>query len=80
MVANHSTLASDLYVIYEGKNPDTDRPIIKVFLNPLMNWIWIGVGIVAMGTLVALMPKLTGAMSRGRVFSDEPVVVEVHHA
>ena len=26
----------DLYVIYEGKNPDTGKPIIKVFLNPLM--------------------------------------------
>ena len=31
MVALHSTLAQDLYVIYEGKNPDTDKPIIKVF-------------------------------------------------
>ena len=40
-------------MIYEGKNPETDRPIIKVFLNPLINWIWIGVGIVVLGTLVA---------------------------
>src|ERR1700735_4692990 len=36
MVANHSTLAWDLYVIYAGQNPDTNRPIIKVFLNPLV--------------------------------------------
>ena len=48
-------------MIYEGKNPDTDKPIIKVFLNPLMNWIWIGVGIVVMGTFVALVPNLTRA-------------------
>ena len=64
MVALHSTLASDLYVIYEGKNPDTDRPIIKVFLNPLMNWIWIGVGIVVLGTLLALVPNLTRTAAR----------------
>jgi len=79
MVALHSTLESDLYVIYEGKNPDTDKPIIKVFLNPLMNWIWIGVLIVVAGTGLALVPSLTRAPVRIAV--AEPVLVaEVHHA
>jgi cytochrome c-type biogenesis protein CcmF len=78
MVALHSTLASDLYVIYEGKNPDTDRPIIKVFLNPLMNWIWMGVGIVVFGTFLALVPNLTRAPAR--VAAETPVVeAAVHH-
>jgi cytochrome c-type biogenesis protein CcmF len=78
MVALHSTLASDLYVIYEGKNPDTDRPIIKVFLNPLMNWIWIGVLIVVGGTFLALVPNLT--RTGARVVSETPVIeAEVHH-
>jgi len=58
IVANHSTLQRDLYVIYEGRNPDTDRPIIKVFLNPLIAWIWIGVAIIVFGTFVALVPAL----------------------
>ena len=65
MVAMHSTLQNDLYVIYEGKNPDTDKPIIKVFLNPLMNWIWIGVVIVVMGTFVALVPNMTRTRGAG---------------
>ncbi len=79
MVALHSTLESDLYVIYEGKNPDSDKPIIKVFLNPLMNWIWIGVLIVVAGTGLALVPSLTRAPARVAVV--EPVLVaEVHHA
>jgi cytochrome c-type biogenesis protein CcmF len=80
VVANHSTLQNDLYVIYEGKNPDTDKPIIKVFLNPLMNWIWIGVGIVVLGTLVALVPSLTRTAARARVELEVPVEAEVHHA
>ncbi len=67
MVANHSTLAWDLYVVYAGKNPDTNRPIIKVFLNPLVAWIWIGVLIVAWGTLVALAPNLNTVFSSRRV-------------
>jgi cytochrome c-type biogenesis protein CcmF len=72
-------LQSDLYVIYEGKNPDTDRPIIKVFLNPLMNWIWIGVLIVVMGTFVALVPNMTRSAARARVELEVPAGVEVHH-
>ena len=78
MVALHSTLASDLYVIYEGRNPDTDKPIIKVFLNPLMNWIWIGVGIVVFGTFLALVPNLTRTAARSAI--ESPMVeAEVHH-
>ena len=80
VVANHSTLASDLYVIYMGKNPDTDRPILKVFLNPLVNWIWIGVGIVALGTLIGLAPKLTTSLQRAPRRVELPVEAEVHHA
>jgi cytochrome c-type biogenesis protein CcmF len=64
IVANRSTLQSDLYVIYEGKNPESGRPIIKVFLNPLIAWIWIGVGIVIAGTLLGLAPNLTRSAFR----------------
>jgi cytochrome c-type biogenesis protein CcmF len=66
MVANHSTLAWDLYVIYAGKNPDTGQPIIKVFLNPLVAWIWIGVAIIVFGTGVALVPNMTAALAASR--------------
>ncbi len=82
MVALHSTLARDLYVIYEGKNPDTDKPIIKVFLNPLINWIWIGVLIVVAGTFLALVPALTPGAARVRATASVPALAEaeVHHA
>ncbi len=67
MVANHSTLAWDLYVVYEGKNPDSGLPIIKVFLNPLVAWIWIGVFIVIAGTATALTPNLQSTLATARV-------------
>jgi cytochrome c-type biogenesis protein CcmF len=57
IVANHSTLREDLYVIYEGRNNQTDHPIIKAFINPLVNWIWIGVLIIVLGTGMALVPN-----------------------
>jgi cytochrome c-type biogenesis protein CcmF len=74
MVANHSTLAWDLYVVYEGKNPDTNQPIIKVFLNPLISWIWIGVLTMGLGTLVALTPNLSAALAASR--SRAPAIGE----
>jgi cytochrome c-type biogenesis protein CcmF len=80
MVALHSTLARDLYVIYEGKNPDTDKPIIKVFINPLINWIWIGVLIVIAGTFLALVPALAPGSVRARAAAPVLAEVEVNHA
>jgi cytochrome c-type biogenesis protein CcmF len=82
MVALRSTLAQDLYVIYEGKNPDTDKPIIKVFINPLINWIWIGVLIVVLGTFLALVPNLTRSPARATAAVPIPAIgeAEVHHA
>jgi len=57
MVANRSTLKEDLYLVYEGLNQDTGRPIVKAHLNPLVLWIWIGVWIMIVGTIVALLPN-----------------------
>jgi len=66
IVALHSNAQADLYTVFEGKNPDTGRPIIKVFLNPLIAWIWIGVTIVVAGTFIALMPNLVRSPVRQR--------------
>ena len=68
MVAVHSVLSWDLYVVYEGTNPSTGQPIIKAFLNPLVSWIWAGVVLLVLGTFVALVPSLTPATAAVRVF------------
>jgi cytochrome c-type biogenesis protein CcmF len=59
MVANHSTMRWDLYLVYEGRDQATGLPMIKAFLNPLVMWIWVGLGVVVFGTLVALVPSLS---------------------
>ena len=68
-MALHSTAQADLYTVFEGNNPDSGRPIIKVFLNPLIAWIWIGVVIVVVGTFIALVPNLV--RSPGRVRQED---------
>ncbi|HZR65720.1 MAG TPA: heme lyase CcmF/NrfE family subunit [Terriglobales bacterium] len=55
--AIRSTLREDLYVVYEGQNRDTGRPIIKAHLNPMVSWIWIGVLVMGFGTILSLVPN-----------------------
>jgi len=57
MVANRSTFKEDLYLVYEGLNQDTGRPILKVHVNPLVMWIWAGVWTMLVGTIMALIPN-----------------------
>jgi cytochrome c-type biogenesis protein CcmF len=73
MVAIHSTLREDLYVVYAGQENGT--PVIHAFLNPLVKWIWLGGIVVVMGTLVALLPNrrsvlvLTAEAARGKAIA-----------
>lgn len=57
VVANHSTLLRDLYVVYEGRDPNSGVPEIKAFLNPLVLWIWIGTVLVLVGAIISLLPQ-----------------------
>ncbi len=72
MVANHSTMRWDLYLVYEGTDQATGLPIIKAFLNPLVMWIWVGLGVVVFGTLVAMVPNLSPARAAVAVPAAKP--------
>ena len=52
-------LVNDLYVVYEGRNEETGRPIIKAHLNPMVPWIWTGLIIMIFGTITCLVPNAT---------------------
>jgi cytochrome c-type biogenesis protein CcmF len=53
-VAIHTNFKEDLYVILAGY--DKDFATIKAFVNPLVVWIWIGGGIMGLGTIVIVWP------------------------
>jgi len=75
MVAIHSVPAWDLYVVYEGADPSNGQPIIKAFLNPLVNWIWAGALLMMLGTLVALAPGQKPAARKS--FAETPATEEI---
>ncbi len=62
MVAIESSPLQDLYVVYAGRSPDTGKPSIHAYLNPLVKWIWFGGIVVVLGTGLALMPNRRTAL------------------
>jgi cytochrome c-type biogenesis protein CcmF len=69
-----STLAEDLYLVYEGQN-EKGEPIIKAHLNPLVMWIWLGVWIILGGTVLALIPNAPAPVRipAARLVDQQPV-------
>src|SRR5206468_12120379 len=57
-VAIRRTLAEDLYVVMAAPPQLRDQSAsLEVYVNPLVNWIWIGFGVIALGTGIALLPE-----------------------
>jgi cytochrome c-type biogenesis protein CcmF len=58
-VAIRRTLAEDLYIVLAFQPSDlaTQTATLQVVVNPLINWIWFGFGILALGTGIALLPE-----------------------
>jgi len=50
-----SNLAEDFYVILAGLEPDQSAAL-KVYVNPLVNWIWIGGFVFVFGNTLLLWP------------------------
>jgi cytochrome c-type biogenesis protein CcmF len=62
MVAIQTSPLHDLYVVYAGRSPETGKPVIHAYLNPLVKWIWFGGVIVVLGTGLALFPNRRAAL------------------
>ncbi len=73
-VAIRRTLAEDLYVVL---TPDVDFATqtvsYEVYVNPLVDWIWLGFGVLAFGTGIALLPERAYSFAVARL----PAAAEV---
>jgi len=57
-VAIRHSLREDLYLILIGFDPQEGRATLKAYLNPLINWIWIGGAVLILGSWLAMLPDL----------------------
>jgi cytochrome c-type biogenesis protein CcmF len=66
-VALRRTLAEDLYVVLGGYDAAAQSADLQVSINPLVNWIWFGVGVIVIGAVVTLLPERALAFATSRV-------------
>ena len=53
----YSTLNKDIYSIFSAVDTENGVAFIKIMVNPLVRWVWIGGCILVFGTLIALWPR-----------------------
>ena len=52
-----SNLAVDLYAVLIDWQPiSQDEATFRVFINPLVTWLWVGTAVLTLGTVVAILP------------------------
>jgi cytochrome c-type biogenesis protein CcmH/NrfF len=56
-VAIRRSFAGDLYVVMPSITPEEQKASIEVVVTPLVNWVWFGFGLLALGTFIALLPE-----------------------
>ncbi|HMD49525.1 MAG TPA: cytochrome c-type biogenesis CcmF C-terminal domain-containing protein, partial [Bryobacteraceae bacterium] len=50
-------LNEDVYLNFAGVSTDNQRAVVQAYVFPLVTWIWIGYWVLAIGTLVCLVPS-----------------------
>ena len=58
-VAIRRGFAEDLYLVMATVDPGTQSISLNVVVNPLVDWVWMGFGVLAFGTGIALLPEST---------------------
>ena len=56
-VAIHPRISEDVYLVLDKYDSETKQAVLVVFLNPLINWVWLGFVVFALGTFICLIPQ-----------------------
>jgi cytochrome c-type biogenesis protein CcmF len=66
-VAIRRGFGEDLYIVLAAFELDQQSASVEIVVNPLVNWIWVGFGIMALGTGIALLPEQAFAFAAAKV-------------
>jgi cytochrome c-type biogenesis protein CcmF len=53
----YSTMNKDIYSIFSAVDNENGIAFIKIMVNPLVRWVWIGGYILVFGTMIAMWPR-----------------------
>jgi cytochrome c-type biogenesis protein CcmF len=74
-VAIRRGAAEDLYIVMPGFDLQDQSVSLQVVINPLVDWIWVGFGIIALGTMLALMPEQVFGFAAAKVPAPAPIAM-----
>jgi cytochrome c-type biogenesis protein CcmH/NrfF len=66
-VAIRRSFAEDLYIVMPQFEAGQQSANIEITVTPLVNWLWFGFGVLALGTLIAVLPETAFAFASARV-------------
>jgi cytochrome c-type biogenesis protein CcmF len=66
-VAIQRSFAQDLYLSVRELDVANQTANVEFVVAPLVNWVWLGFGVLALGTLIALLPESTFAFAAAKV-------------
>jgi cytochrome c-type biogenesis protein CcmH/NrfF len=66
-VAIRRTLPEDLYIVLAASEAGTQAASFAIYVNRLVNWVWLGFGLMAIGTGIALLPERTYAFALAKM-------------
>jgi cytochrome c-type biogenesis protein CcmF len=66
-VAIRRGVGEDLYIVLAGYDASTQSATYEINVNPLVNWIWFGFAILAIGTVIALLPDSAFAFAGAKI-------------
>jgi cytochrome c-type biogenesis protein CcmF len=62
--------SEDLYIVMPAFDLKDQSASLHIVINPLVNWIWIGFGIMALGTGIALLPERAYSFAVAKLPAD----------
>jgi cytochrome c-type biogenesis protein CcmF len=66
-VAIRRSFSEDLYIVMPAYELAGEVATLEIVINPLVNWIWAGFGVMALGTGLALLPESALAAAAARI-------------
>jgi cytochrome c-type biogenesis protein CcmF len=66
-VAIRRAPGEDLYIVLGGYDPSTQQATYAITVNPLVDWIWFGFAVMALGTGLALLPESAFAFAGAKI-------------
>jgi cytochrome c-type biogenesis protein CcmF len=62
-VAIRRSFSEDVYLVLAAFDLQDQSASMEIVINPLVNWVWVGFGVLAIGTGIALLPETVFAFA-----------------